>query len=519
MGKYLGLDASTQSLSAMVIDTDANDIIYERSVNFGTDLPEFGCPNGFINNKDPLIRHADPLMWVAAIDLLFTEMQSDNFDFSEILCVSGSGQQHGSVYLNEKFLTPSNWNNGSTLAESIAPTLSRPTSPIWMDGSTTEECEEIAKSAGGNQTVCQKSGSVTIERFTGPQIRKFYKESPEDYQKTSVIHLVSSFMASILAGENGPIDTGDGAGMNLMNIEAAAWDKALVDATAPQLLDKLPPLTPSNTLNGRISPYFVDKYGFSANCAINVWSGDNPNSLVGLGASEPGTVVISLGTSDTFMAAFDSPVTDPNGYGHVFCNPAGGFMCLICFKNGSLAREKIRDEFDISWEAFTKAFSLTPPGNDGNMMLPFYSPEITPKTIESKVKFIGEDEFTERKSMKKAVRAIVEAQMTNMKIHSAWTNVVIEKIKVTGGASRCAGICQTIADIFQAPVEQLSIANSAGLGAALRAVNAHTGRSLDQLEKEMISSPKKKIFTPKSAAKAIYTTFEDKFRMLLKSNI
>jgi xylulokinase len=44
----------------------------------------------------------------------------------------------------------------------------------------------------------------------------------------------------------------------------------------------------------------------------------------------------------------DSPCTDPRGYGHVFGNPAGRFMSLICFKNGSLAREKIRDRFGLT---------------------------------------------------------------------------------------------------------------------------------------------------------------------------
>ena len=515
MGKYLGIDASTQSLTALVIDTDSNSIIYERSVNFGTDLPEFSSPNGFIESKDPMIRHANPLMWLAAIDLLFQKMLSDKFNFSEILCVSGSGQQHGSVYLNEKFISPENWNNGTSLSESLAPMLTRTTSPIWMDSSTSEECKEIADFAGGNQIVCQKSGSIVIERFTGSQIRKFYKERPEDYQKTAVIHLVSSFMASILAGKSAPIDAGDGAGMNLMNIKTASWDKVLVKATAPGLLKKLPPLASSNTVIGSIAPYFVKKYGFSADCAVNVWSGDNPNSLVGLGASEAGTVVISLGTSDTFMAAFDTPFTDPNGYGHVFCNPAGGFMCLICFKNGSLAREKIRDEFDISWQTFTKAFSLTSPGNNGNMMLPFYIPEITPKTSAPRVEFIGEDDFKERKSMEKAVRAIVEAQMINMKIHSEWTGIRVKKIKLTGGASKCPGICQTVADVFQTPVEQFTVTNSAGVGAALRAVNAHTGESLHKLAENIVVSSETRTFYPNRDAEQIYQILSEKFRVFL----
>jgi xylulokinase len=68
-----------------------------------------------------------------------------------------------------------------------------------------------------------------------------------------------------------------------------------------------------------------------------------------MGATTPGNVVISLGTSDTFFAAMPGPKTDPGGFGHVFGNPAGGFMSLICFRNGSLAREALRDRLGLDW--------------------------------------------------------------------------------------------------------------------------------------------------------------------------
>ena len=74
-----------------------------------------------------------------------------------------------------------------------------------------------------------------------------------------------------------------------------------------------------------------------------------------MGAATPGQVVISLGTSDTLFAAMPEPRTDPNGYGHVFGNPLGGFMSLICFKNGSLARERVRDAGGFGWDQFSEA--------------------------------------------------------------------------------------------------------------------------------------------------------------------
>ena len=53
--------------------------------------------------------------------------------------------------------------------------------------------------------------------------------------------------------------------------------------------------------------------------------------------------------------------TDENGEGHVFGSPTGGYMTLICFKNGSLAREKIRELYGITdWKKFGKLVAADP---------------------------------------------------------------------------------------------------------------------------------------------------------------
>ena len=80
--------------------------------------------------------------------------------------------------------------------------FARKTSPIWMDSSTATECAEIRKKLGGIRYTASRTGSDTFERFTGPQIRKFCKTEPKAYAKTTGIALVSSFMASLLAGQN-----------------------------------------------------------------------------------------------------------------------------------------------------------------------------------------------------------------------------------------------------------------------------------------------------------------------------
>lgn len=498
----LGIDSSTQSCSATVIDTETGKVIAESSVNFGERLPQYNAPQGFIPDGPDGEVHSDPRMWLDALELVLEDLKQQ-CDLSKIAAISGAGQQHGSVYLNDNWQTTvGSLSSSRSLSLQLGDCFSRKTSPIWMDGSTGEECKEIAAAVGGDDVVCEKSGSIAIERFTGPQIRRFFKQDAETYAATSRIHLVSSFLCSVLCGADAPIDTGDGAGMNLLNIHSWTWDDALLEATAPDLKDKLPKVLPAASQAGHIAPYFVEKFGFSAETLVTTFTGDNPSSLVGMGASQPGKLVISLGTSDTFFAAMPSVVADPNGCGHVFGNPAGGSMSLQCFINGSLAREEVKDKFNYHWDQFTAAFANTPVGNDGNMMVPFFRPEISPRIELDAPILKGSDAFQNWEDADAAIRACVEGQIINIKLRSAWMQLSPEVIYLTGGASKNDAIAQVIADVFQAKVQRLGVSGSVGLGAAMRAAANSLGADLTILEQQFCEPEPGSTITPKAGSDA-----------------
>lgn len=465
MGRFfLGLDSSTQSLSAIVIDYDTRRVVYETSLNFDKTLPQYGTQNGTLRSADPLEVHSPPLLWVEALDVLFQQMCANAVPLGEILAVAGSGQQHGSVYLNATApdvlaqLDPR-----KPLVDQLRHIFTRPTAPIWMDSSTAAECAEIRQALGGTAAVARATGSDTFERFTGPQIRKFAKQQPDAYRQTAHIALVSSFMASLMAGTIAPIDHGDGAGMNLMDIRTRQWHQRALEATAPELRAKLPPLAPSWTVIGPVSRYFVEKYGLNRAALALVWSGDNPCSLVGLGLIRPGLLAISLGTSYTLFGAMRECHVDERGEGHVFGAPTGDYMTLICFKNGSLALEKIRNRYGLDWDGFNRHLAATPPGNNGRLILPWFEAEIVPRVNTPGVHRRNLDDADAPANC----RAIVEAQMMAMRLHSAWMGVRPDRIRATGGGSVNAQILQVMADVMNCPVVRLEVSKSAALGAAL----------------------------------------------------
>jgi xylulokinase len=474
---FLGLDSSTQSISAVVIDCDRRKVVYDKSLNFDQALPQYGTQNGVLPNADPLVKHSSPLMWAEALDRLFAVMKKDGVALGDILAISGSGQQHGSVYLNDKAAGAlANLNPAKSLVENLNGVFSRPTSPIWMDSSTAAECAEIRKKLGGIKATATATGSDTFERFTGPQIRKFYKTEPQAYAQTAGIALVSSFMASLLAGKIAPIDHGDGAGMNLMDIQKKVWHPKALEATAPDLRKKLPPLAESWKVVGTVSPYFVKKFGVNPNAQTIAWSGDNPCSVIGLGLIKAGMVAISLGTSDTYFGSMKQCQTDAHGEGHVFGSPTGDYMTLICFKNGSLAREKIRDAYGIKdWKKFGAALTATKPGGNGGILLPWFDAEIVPRVNKPGIHRFDLD----AKDAAVNCRAIVEGQMMSMRLHSQWMKVAPDCIYATGGASQDSPILQVMADVMNCRVLRIEVAKSAALGAALRAAHGwlvHAGQ-------------------------------------------
>lgn len=451
---YAGFDCGTQSLSVVVIDVTGStrDVVFRDSLMFDTDLPEYGSRHGVTVTDAGGIVHTNPLLWRAALEIMLGRV-GRSVDARRIAAISGSAQQHGSVYCGK---SPG--------------ILTRATAPVWMDSSTSRACAEIESALGGPRALARLTGSRAFPRFTGPQIRKFATTEPEAYGRTERIHLVSSYLASVMTDDPAAIDHADGSGMNLMDLEARAWSEAALDATAPGLRDKLPPLVPSSTILGTLASTWRTRFTLPP-AKVVVWSGDNPCSLIGTGLVSEGQLGISLGTSDTIFGPMREPRVSEDGIGHVFASPTGEYMGLTVFRNGALARERVRDQFGLDWNGFSAALATTDAGNDGALMLPWFEAEITPPVPDPLVTRLGLDDATPARH----VRALIEGQMLALARHSRWMMVKPGTIYATGGAAANREILQVMADVFDASVYRFEATDSAALGAALRAWQADTG--------------------------------------------
>ncbi|XP_033729842.1 xylulose kinase-like [Pecten maximus] len=513
-GVYLGFDFSTQQIKVIAVNDDS-EVLHEAAVKFDTDLPEFKTQGGAHIHDDKVTVTAPTVMWVKALDLLLDQVKASGFDFSKVVAISGAGQQHGSVYWKTgardtlKQLDPA-----KPLHQQLQASFSVTDSPIWMDSSTTQQCRQLEAAVGGPMRLAEITGARGFERYTGNQIMKISQTQSDAYSKTERISLVSSFAASLFCGDFAPIDYSDGSGMNLLDIVNKTWSPECLKACGDNLAIKLGEPVPSHTVVGNVSKYFVDRYGISPLCKIVAFTGDNPASLAGLAPRE-GDAIVSLGTSDTVFLWLKEQRAGLEG--HIFVNPidSNDYMALVCFKNGSLTRERIqRESAGGSWDTFSSSLTTTPMGNNGNIGIYFDATEIQPLAMGTS-RFNSSDEKVDSFPPEVEVRAVLESQFLARRMYAELRGMSVgpqTRVLATGGASSNKAILQVLSDVFNAPVYVTDVPNSAALGGCYRAKHGVTGLKFSDVVK---GHPEPMcVATPSNGASEIYQSMSERYKTL-----
>jgi len=269
---------------------------------------------------------------------------------------------------------------------------------------------------------------------------------------------------------------------------------------------------------GHIAPYFVERYHFSQDCTVIPSTGDNPSTILALPLRSMDAMV-SLGTSTTFLMS--TPEYKPDPATHFFNHPttSGLYMFMLCYKNGGLAREKVRDALDSSssdassgaWATFDKTLLETPPmgvnpgSEEMKMGLFFPRPEIVPnlRAGEWRFYYTPGTKILERVAEGWTrpiddVRAIVESQLLSLRlrsrdlVHSPAKGYPPQprRVYLVGGGSRNKAIAKIAGEVLGGVdgVYKLDVGeNACALGAAYKAVWA-IERKEGQTFEELIGS-------------------------------
>ena len=546
---YLGMDLSTQQLKMLVVDSNLKKVD-EAKFDFDADAKGFEVHKGVMTNEAEGEVFAPVAMWLQALDAVLGQLKDQGVDFSKVKGISAAGMQHGSIFWSADAeglmasLDPS-----KTLQTQMDRAFSYPYSPNWQDASTQKECDEFDVALGNEIELANVTGSKAHHRFTGPQILRMQRKHPEAYIKTTRITLVSSWLATMFLGKFAPFDISDVCGMNLWDVKRGDWNPKLLELTAGNygvntLKSKLGSVPEDGGVHlGPVSRYFVDRYGFNSDCTVVASTGDNPSTILALPLRE-NDAMVSLGTSTTFLMS--TPEYKPDPATHFFNSPttAGLYMFMLCYKNGGLAREKVRDAINKqsqteqnSWQAFDKDLLSTKPlaEHDSNAQIGLYfpRPEIIPNLPEGEwhYQYNPESDGLTRtdkviNSPEEDARVIVESQLLSLRLRSRelvrspgeGLPPQPRRIYLVGGGSRNKAIAQVTGEVLGGSdgVWKLDVGeNACALGSAYKAVWAME-RKKDETFEDLIGARWRETDFAEKIADGYQKEAFDKYTRVLK---
>ncbi|MGL5721462.1 MAG: FGGY family carbohydrate kinase [Brevinema sp.] len=474
----LGIDLSTQSCTLCVLDTEKKQIAAMESITYRSILktiPSAMDAESLLVPAGEGCAEQDPQIFLYAFEEGLSRLQP-KCPLSEIKAISISAQQHGHVYLNEKFnkiVTGLSCQN--PLAEVLKDTYAHPYAPIWRSSDTKIQADALRAAVGDAKFMIERTGSDSPLRFTGAVIKKFADNHPQVYQNSAQILLLNTWLAAILSSNpHTACDFGNAAGTSLMDYSTKTWDKTLVSTVGKGLEKKLPALTSPNSVAGTISLYFQQKYNFSPSCVIGVGTGDNPASKV-LSSGD----ILSLGTSFVYMKNTDINTRDYTGTANAMFDGLGNPFTIFCRTNGAMVWDKVRELYHADYKTASQALANT------KDQFPIFLWQEEQESVP--ISPILQYRNVLNPTIESDYRGIVLSSLCLLHAYTA-TFGASSQLAVTGGPVSDPHILQLIAQIWECPVTVLP-QGGAALGAALTAITLiDTSANLDNIRTALSSN-------------------------------
>ncbi len=100
-------------------------------------------------------------LWLESLDLVLQRLQDKNTPLDRIRGISGSCQQHGSVYWGRQAETLlAGLQSDKALVDQLTDAFSHPYAPNWQDHSTQQECDQFDAKLGSAERLAQVTGSA-----------------------------------------------------------------------------------------------------------------------------------------------------------------------------------------------------------------------------------------------------------------------------------------------------------------------------------------------------------------------
>lgn len=427
--RVIGVDSSTQSTKAVLVDADDGTVLAQRAA------------------PHPPGTAVDPRRWLDACDAVVGDWRG------EAAAVAVAGQQHGMVALDA---------DGLPVHDAL----------LWNDTRSADAATQLVAEMGGAQACADAVGSVLVASFTATKLRWLRDHRPEAAAAVTQVLLPHDYVSWHLTGRRTEpfTDRGDASGTGYFDARTSTWRQDLA----------------ASALGHDVAlPRVVADGAAAYEDALLVagGTGDNMGAALGLGLV-PGDVVVSIGTSGVASAIAEDPVADGTGAVTGFADATGRYLPMATTMNAAGILDLQARLLGVDHSELARLALAAPPGANGVTLSPYYGGERTPDRPRATGLWAGLRPGTTREDL---ARAAVEALLCSLAdavdLLASRVGGCGGRLLLVGGAARNPAVRALAPAIFGQSVHVPPPAECVALGAARQAAWALGGTEAPPLWK------------------------------------
>jgi gluconokinase len=450
MTVYVGVDIGTTSTKTVAYD-EGGRLLAEESEGYGLYSPRPGWAE-----QDP------EEIFDAVLDTL-SRVVKEAKNHGEISGVSFSAAMHTLMGLDA---------DGKPLTASIT----------YADNRAAEQAARILAEMEG-PAIHRRTGTPVHPMSPLTKLLWFRERDADTFDRAAKWVSFKDYLFQRLFGVY-VVDYSIASATGLFNLENLNWDDGVLEMLGLSE-EKLPLPVPTTHVVEGLKPEYAERLGLDRGTPFVVGANDGVLANLGVGATEPGVVACSIGTSGAVREVVARPRVDDGR--RLFCYALtegrwviggpinnGGIALqwtrdLLFHDPGTGAQERGRDPYELMGEMAAGV----PAGSDGLIFLPYLTGERAPHwNTDLSAVFFG---LTLRHGPEHLVRAVMEGVIYQMRsVALALEDVAGEprEVRATGGFARSALWRQIMADVFRREVAFPDSHESSCWGAALLGMKA-----------------------------------------------
>lgn len=477
---YIGIDLGTSAVKIVLVDGDQRVIsAAERSFS--------------ISRPNPGWSEQDPDLWFDGVVAGLDELAAKSGDrMAAVKGIGLSGQMHGAVLLDE---------NDAPVRPAI----------LWNDNRARQEADELNRA---HPEIIESAGVQAMPGFTGPKLLWLYRHEPQTMREVRYLLFPKDYVRLKLTGHRAT-DVSDAAGSWLLDQRSRNWSEPAIRACRAEGLE-LPKAFESSQSTGMVLTDWTKRWGLPKDVTVAAGAGDVASACLGVGAVDPQSGLISLGTSAQVVLATPEYTPNTRNAVHTFCHALPGtWFHMAALLNGSSVLDAVSrwtHQSDIGKMISAAEMKFDGPGR--LLALPYLSGERTPHNdsdIRGAIIGLGHSSTAADITL-----AFIESLAFSLADALAAFGDATSPahMALVGGGARSPFVSRLIASIINIPLIKYSGAEMASALGAARLARLAVGETLDA---NFAQLPVLEIFEPDKELNHAYASRVAEFRSLYQA--